>query len=366
MVLFWDITLTELLSVSLYGLTAILLLYALSQRYRFMGRFCALASIVTVIGANYLLLLSYTGEKAVAYQHPDWIKRAHVKARGTLALDNEGGIPKRNRIDAPISPTPGIVPSGSDRFGDGASLALLRAANNCQGCPAMVVVPAGVFVMGAASDDQDATGDERPSRAIGIAQPFAIGRTEVTVAEFYAFADATMRAMPACEDFSPGEEKGVLPVTCVSPQDAHAYVKWLSAKTGKRFRLPSEAEWEYAARAGTTQRFSSGVHLERGHANIDRTHGLTARVGSFESNNFGLHDMHGNAAEIVAGCWTASPSQLPANGAPAEAVGSCSKRVLRDAHAGEGIHMTRLSARRQIDEHARLRGVGFRVARDLR
>lgn len=150
------------------------------------------------------------------------------------------------------------------------------------------------------------------------------------------------------------------------PDDADAYAAWLAAHTGQPYRLPSEAEWEYAARAGATSPYVTGDRLGPGDANIERTNRLTARVGSYPANAFGLNDVHGNAAEIVAGCWVPSPLGLPGDGKATTAFPGCAERVLRDAHAGEPAALARLSARRPISPDARSPGIGFRLARDLK
>jgi formylglycine-generating enzyme required for sulfatase activity len=365
MVLLRDMTPTELLSASLYMLTAILLIYAVGERYRLSGRFCAAAAIVTVIAANSFLLLSYSGEPAVAYERPRPIKRIGGE-RGSVAFEGDGLQPGADPTEAASGAGSTVTASAEPHGAGRAERALMRLAGDCPACPEMVVVPPGVFRVGASPDDAAATASEHPTRLIGIAKPFAIGRDEVTIAEYAAFAKATRRSMPACPDYTEVEERGKLPMTCVSATDADAYAQWLAARTGRPFRLPSEAEWEYAARAGATGPFANGRRLAPGNANIGRSQHLTVRVGSYPANAFGLNDMHGNAAEIVGGCWTASPSLLPGDGRPASETGGCKSRVLRDAHAGEPVDMARLSARRPIDAAKRSPGVGFRLARDLK
>ncbi len=174
-----------------------------------------------------------------------------------------------------------------------------------------------------------------------------------------------VHAPPVCVDAANPGIDPKLPVTCVSSLDTAAYAAWLKAKTGLGFRLPTEAEWEYAARSGSTGAYLSGPELNRADANVGPAARLIA-VGSYPPNKFGLHDIHGNAAEIVSGCWTSSPSVLAGDGTRPIAPFGCSSHVLRDGHAGESAAMTRLSARRAIEPDARSPGIGFRVARDLR
>ena len=206
----------------------------------------------------------------------------------------------------------------------------------------MVVIPAGTFQMGCLNDDGDCADNEKPVHEVRIGRPFALGVREVTREEFGRFVDATGRSMGnSCyvvEDDgdwviqsgrgwrSPGfRQSGSHPVVCASWDDAKAYAAWLSRETGEMYRLPSESEWEYAARAGTATKYHFGSDSSRlcrwGNgadltakeeysdwmiANCRDGHVHTAPTGSFEANGFGLHDMHGNVWEWVEDCWNAS------------------------------------------------------------
>lgn len=362
-----DMTLTELLSASLFLLTAILLGYAVSNRYMTAGQLCACGAILTVLGANGFFMLSYDGEPAVAYERPGPIKRAKAGERGVFEFEEEETTAQSGSGGrASGSDHAGMVSMASYRS-NGPSRAERQIATgfDCTDCPDMVIVRPGVFRIGAAPTDAQARDNERPTRMIGIGLPFAIGRNEVTVGEYAVFAKAMKRKMPACPDRGDNGDPR-LPVTCVSASDAEAYATWLAQRTGKPFRLPTEAEWEYAARAGTAEPYVTGETLAPDHANLAHEAGKVTRVGSYPANAFGLNDIHGNAAEVVAGCWVQSPSELPGDGRAATSLAGCQARVLRDAHAGEATTMARLSARRSIGYTARLPGVGFRLARDVK
>lgn len=168
--------------------------------------------------------------------------------------------------------------------------------------PEMVVLPTGSFRMG----DMNGGGErnEKPVRTVTIKHSIAMGKYEVSFEEYDRFALATGAAKP--DDEGGGRSKQ--PVIHVSWNGAKAYAAWLSKQTGKRYRLPSEAEWEYAARAGTTTEYTWGNEIGRNRANCDRCGSQwdgrrTAPVGSFAANAFGLHDMHGNLWELVEDCW---------------------------------------------------------------
>ena len=176
--------------------------------------------------------------------------------------------------------------------------------------PEMAVLPTGRFQMRSGRDS-----DEGPVRTVNISKRIAMGRYEVTFADYDRFVSATGRESPDDK----GWGRGTRPVINVSQADAKAYAAWLSAQTGEPYRLPSEAEWEYAAWAGTRTRYSWGNEIVRNRANC---HGYgskwdnarTAPVGSFAANAFGLYDMHGNVWEWVADCYHNNYEGAPSDG----------------------------------------------------
>jgi formylglycine-generating enzyme required for sulfatase activity len=190
--------------------------------------------------------------------------------------------------------------------------------------PVMVVVPCGSFSMGST----EGTG-EQPVHPVSIAASFALAKYEVSFSEYDAFATATGRSEPS----DSGWGRGKRPVINVSWDDATAYAAWLSQQTGKKYRLPTEAEWEYAARAGSTTKYPWGDEVGANRANCDGCgsqwdNKQTAPVGSFAANAFGLHDMHGNVWEWVRDCYHSSYEGAPTHGSAREQCDS-SSRVLR-------------------------------------
>ena len=194
---------------------------------------------------------------------------------------------------------------------------------DCPECPELVVVPAGRFMMGSRSG-----GDvERPVHEVTIARPLAVGVKEVTFGEWGACVSGG-----GCGGYLPSDN-GNRPVVSVSWKDAQAYVEWLSGKTGEEYRLLSESEWEYVARAGTRTEYWWGDEIGRNRANCrgcgSRWDGKqTAPVGSFSANPFGLYDVHGNVREWVEDCWNGSYAGAPTDGSAWES-GNCSRRVVR-------------------------------------
>ena len=231
--------------------------------------------------------------------------------------------------------------------------------------PQMVVLPAGSFRMGCLSYDDDCQDGEKPAHNVRIARPFAVSVYEVTFEEYDRFADSTGRGRADDE----GLGRGRRPVINVSWSDAQAYVAWLSAQTGAEYRLLSEAEWEYAARAGSTTKYSWGDETGTNQANCrndvcgDQWE-FTAPVGSFGPNGFGLYDMHGNVWEWVADCWNGSYEGAPFDGS-AWMQGDCEMRVLRGGSWGYNPGLLRSAIRSRLTTGYRSGSNGFRVARTL-
>jgi formylglycine-generating enzyme required for sulfatase activity len=231
---------------------------------------------------------------------------------------------------------------------------------DCSGCPEMVVVPPGEFEMGSREAPY-----EGPPHRVSIARPFAIARRETTFAEWDAcVTEGGCTYKP--EDHGWG--RGSQPVIDVSWEDAKAFIAWLSKKTGKSYRLPSEAEWEYAARAGTGTRFWWGKDVGASNANCEDCGGASTQkplpVGSFRPNGFGLYDTSGNAYEWVEDCWNDSYAKAPQDGS-AWTSGQCSQRVLRGGSFANKASFATSAARFRYDFDVRYYANGFRVARDL-
>jgi formylglycine-generating enzyme required for sulfatase activity len=231
---------------------------------------------------------------------------------------------------------------------------------DCEACPELVVVPPGDFTMG--SND---TPYEKPEHAIVIRRAFAIGRREVTFAEWDQCADAGVcKHRPDDHGWGRGDR----PVINVAWDDAKLFVAWLSQKTGQKYRLPSEAEWEYAARAGTKTPFWWGREVGTGHAQCENCGSPTTKqvavTGSFRPNGFGLYDTAGNAAEWVEDCWNENYRNAPKDGS-AWTSGDCRLRVLRGGNFLSKATEIRSAARFRYDVDVRYYANGFRVMRDL-
>jgi formylglycine-generating enzyme required for sulfatase activity len=247
------------------------------------------------------------------------------------------------------------------------------AFKECDECPEMTVVPAGEFMMGSPAGEEGRYDNEGQQRKVVIAKAFAVGKFEVTFAEWDAcVAAGGCKHKPEDQ----GWGRGKRPVINVSWDDiTKEYLPWLSRKTGKSYRLLSEAEWEYAARAGTTTPFSTGrtITPEQANFNGDSTYGGSAKgvyrqktveVGTFPANTFGLHDMHGNVWEWVADCYKDSYAGAPADGS-AVTSGDCGSRVLRGG-CWDYIPRNLRSADRDRDPSGSRNSIyGFRVARTL-
>ncbi len=230
--------------------------------------------------------------------------------------------------------------------------------------PEMVAIPVGSFRMG------DLKGDgivnERPVHEVTISKPFALSKYEVSFDEYDVFVAASASRSPADKRWGRGNR----PVIKVNWTDAVAYTAWLSQQTGKRYRLPSESEWEFAARAGSESSYSWGDFIERGLANCvgcgsqwDRRQ--TAPVGSFAANTFGVHDMHGNVLEWIQDCWHGAYTGAPADGSAWVDANACKVRVVRGGAWNSKPKNLRASHRLRFGTNARISYLGIRLARDL-
>ena len=285
------------------------------------------------------------------------------------------------------APRPGGGVRAGETFGD------------CPSCPEMVVIPAGEFRMGSPGSEQGRFDDEGPQHPVRV-ERFALGRYEVTRGEYAAFAAATGRDENGCYAFdgdagfgwsdraswrSPGfSQTDEHPAVCVSWDDARAYARWLRGETGRNYRLPSESEWEYAARGGTTMSryWGDGSSGQCGNANgadsaakqrfgnstvasCNDGRVFTSPVGTFAANGFGLFDVLGNVSEWVEDCWHDSYRGAPSDGR-AWTSGDCGRRVARGGSWGDDPpRALRAAFRGRGDAGARNVGVGFRVARTL-
>ena len=254
---------------------------------------------------------------------------------------------------ADSAPPPDGVPQPGDAFVDA-----LRSGG--QG-PEMVVVPAGRFRMGCVSG-HDCIEFEHPVHEVAIERAFAVSRYEITFEDYGRF-DAS------AETDDHGWGRGRRPVIDVSWTDAHDYVGWLSEQTGQRYRLLTEAEWEYAARAGSETAYAWGDAIGTDRANCEACGSRwdatrTAPVGSFEPNGFGLHDMHGNVWEWVEDCWNGRYFDAPFDGS-AWLSGDCRARVIRGGSFNSPPQLLRSADRVKTETRTRSFSLGFRVAREL-
>jgi formylglycine-generating enzyme required for sulfatase activity len=229
----------------------------------------------------------------------------------------------------------------------------------------MVVVPAGEFMMGSPTDETGSLDNENQQHRVTIARPFAVSRFEVTFDDWDACV--SVGGCRAANDDGMG--RGKRPVIYLSWEDARQYVAWLSAATGKTYRLLTEAEWEYAARAGTMTAFYWGDEIGKNNANCDgcgsqRDNLQISPVGSFKPNAFGLYDMLGNVWEWVEDCYRRDYTGAPTDGSAR--IGDCKLfRVVRGGSWTSGPQLLRSASRLGGIPDNRVGDVGFRVGRTL-
>jgi formylglycine-generating enzyme required for sulfatase activity len=317
---------------------------------------------------------------------PDSARRSDARSR----LDELGKKEevRRKQLAAIVPPPPPLAapernPTASEGIDiklrvldDAAESALKPRATfrECDKCPEMLVVPAGNFLMGSPENEPRREAAEGPQHRVTVARPFAVGRFAVTFEEWdLCVADG------GCNGYRPwdnGWGRGRRPVISVSWQDAKSYVAWLSRRTGKPYRLMSEAEREYVARAGTTSPYWWGASVSRRNANYnDKTSKgkqaaissgqNTVPVDSFQPNPWGFFQVSGNVWEWVEDCMNDSYAGAPSDGT-ARMTGNCERRVLRGGSWISDASLLRSAGRYGVQADGRVGNVGFRVARSLK
>jgi formylglycine-generating enzyme required for sulfatase activity/DNA-binding winged helix-turn-helix (wHTH) protein len=296
-----------------------------------------------------------------------------------------------------VRKTPAVAPSKAE--GAARRVAATNATfKDCDVCPEMVMLPAGTFMMGARKGEVGRKQTEAPRRRV-TTKPFALGKFEVTIDQFSVFvAETGLDAGSTCQVLigydapvaawsrpqasfrQPGfEVTGSHPAVCISGHDAQAYAAWLRRRTGKPYRLPTEAEWEYAARAGTTTAYSFGMDETelcayarfsdlsspfgwRGGCRSNMPAYGTIPVGTLKANPWGLADMHGNAWEWVEDCWSPDVRKLPTDGSAFMRPDGCELGVIRGGSFATGAKSVRSAHRRSGVAAGHYQTVGFRVA----
>ncbi|SER74330.1 Formylglycine-generating enzyme, required for sulfatase activity, contains SUMF1/FGE domain [Nitrosomonas sp. Nm51] len=271
--------------------------------------------------------------------------RLHLNGQDSISTSASEPMPIAVKPKQSITPS---LPAPGQTFRD-------KLKTSGEG-PLMVVIPPGRVLMGSPEDEPKRSSREVPQHEVRIAQPFAIGVYTVTFDDYDYFCKHAGREMP--ED--KGWGRGNRPVINVSWRDAQDYCAWLSEQTGRHYRLPSEAEWEYACRAGKQTPYYTGADISLGQANFNRNVGKTTPVGSYPPNDFGLYDMHGNVWEWCQDRWHENYKGAPSDGSSWEK-GNSEARVLRGGSWDDGPELVRSSARVSFHPVLRYGAIGFRV-----
>ncbi len=308
----------------------------------------------------FLFVFSNVAAQPAAGTSPlDWAKKKCTDLGFKAGTERFGNcVLQLSRNDEAVSAGPKqiAVPIGTQR--QTPTPAALQSFKDCDDCPELVVIPAGKFLMGSKDDPfavPIASKDETPQREVSI-QSFSIGKFEVTQGQWFLIMGET-----------PSRFKGRdLPVDKVSWDDVQEYLFKLSMKTGKKYRLPSEAEWEYAARAGsqTAYPFGDDLKLSSDYAwSAENANRQPHQVGEKKPNKFGIHDMQGNVLEWTQDCWNSNYVGAPNDGSPWMS-GQCVSRVVRGGAWGRTDEMMRSARRFSYTTNARIEEQGFRVVRD--
>lgn len=319
---------------------------------------------------------------AFLQRHGDSIYAAQARNRIADLRDESNSskmaaiVPQRPAAAKSATPAVGIFPQTRSAPLSASQERALKpkdAFEECANCPEMVVVPAGSFTIGSPENEPGRAGNEGPQHTVSIAKAFAVGKFAVSFADWEACL-----AAGGCNGYKPADQagrRGRHPVINVSWNDAKAYLEWLSKTTGKPYRLLSEAEREYVARAGSTTPFWFGATISSKQANYNGTiadamgekgefRQRTLPVDFFAANPFGLHQVHGNVYEWTEDCWRPSYAGAPSDGS-ARTQAECGARTIRGGSLADAANALRSAARSGYAPDNRSERIGFRVARSL-
>lgn len=343
------------------------------------------SSILAALGAGTIIMFwiddNTTFDRSVTVERAKVKKKA--KDQGELPQEDvenegstnsktgEGGLPKAADASSSNAGAKGGAGGKSDEFAIDETKAVYSRTpfRDCAKCPEIVIIPEGSFQMGSPPDEPGRTKDELPPTKADVDAPLAIGRVEVLRADFQAFVEDTKyESTTQCDIgrksrtryswMNPGYEQDERhAVTCLSREDVNRYLAWLSAKSGRTYRLPSEKEWEYAARSQTTTPFWTGDTIWRHQGNFGRSRDGTTVSGSFEMNKFGLSDLAGNLWEMTAECRAGAQGQ-------SEQEPVC-ERVLKGGGWNAPAAMARHAARLFQSDNIATNFVGIRIVRTI-
>jgi formylglycine-generating enzyme required for sulfatase activity len=282
-----------------------------------------------------------------------WINQVYVKERWNWYMTVRPYMLKEVR--------PYVLTAEAER-----ALEPLASFRECaRDCPEMIVIPAGSLMMGSPATELVRFNDEGPQHKVMIAKPFAVSKFDVTFADW----DACVSVGGCLQVSDTGMGRGTKPIINVTWDDAQQYVGWLSKMTGQPYRLLTEAEWEYAARAGSTTVYYWGDEIGKGNANCNGCGSQwddkqTSPVGSFKPNAFGLYDMAGNVWQWVLDCFHDNYDGAPTDGS-AWTSGDCSRRLVRGGSWSFEPRGLRSANRSRSTTDSRYNSLGFRVGRTL-
>ncbi len=348
--------------------------YQAPIRYGLFGMFAA------IIGLFFLI------DDQSEFEYKDWEfaeKEGKAKQSAGMDIANKKGAaaaPQKPKKGSGMGEAAAPAAGGEGDGKDDGKDKKIEGKADCDVCPKIVPVEPGVALLGSPLSVVSGSAQTGPPVQQTFTKAFGIGQYEITVTEFNAFAKetgyktkapcrvaGTKRTYGNIDD--PGfaqEEKS--PAVCVTWMDANHYVDWLAKKTNFRYRLPTEAEWEFAARAGMTTAFASGGMIDNEAANFTtkRAENLsrTAPVGSYKPNGIGMYDVHGNVWELTADCWSSSYQIPPVGDQPPPPKADCSRKVAKGGGWFSPPEQLNFAIRVAVEPEHASNGMGFRVVRE--
>lgn len=359
-IIFW-------LLIVLIGVLAYTIESGLSARHRPLVFSSILSATLAVI--YMMFIVEDNSEFGTGKRAP---KAEKQKLQVAASRDGDGGLPEAEVTE---EAGPDSLESVS-RYEDGAKLNKVGGFRDCPQCPLMTVISQGSVIIGSPADEPNRRTNEGPQKVVRISRAFAISRYEIQYREFAAFVRDTRHTVRAtCQVDGkpsavtwqrPGFEQKTddHPVVCISRNDVNAYAAWLSKKTERTYRLLSESEWEFAARADTATPYVTGKTITKEQANFSATG--TTKSGSFQDNAFKVFDMAGNVWEMVDDCWSDTLTYVPSSGVSERGQGDCSRSPVRGGGWTSPEIELRSAYRRPMGHNEASNTVGIRLARELK
>ncbi len=352
------------------------LAYSIESGLSARHRTVILSSILSATVAAIYMMFLVEDDSEFATPDPVEQEGGKKKLKGMSGIDTGDG---ESDLEVEQSDPARTLRDRLKRYKDMEKLLLPGGFRDCPKCPLMTLILEGEVVVGSPADERGRRSNEGPQKVVRFNTPFTVSRYEIKFGEFAEFVrDSRHRPADGCYvngSYStehnwqkPGYEQRTAdhPVVCISYQDAGKYAEWLTKKTKRTYKLLSESEWAYVARAGTITPYWTGREITEDQANFAIKFKRTLEGGTFRDNEFKLFDVSGNVWEMVEDCWMEDLEKMPSSGVANLAEGNCTMSAIRGGGWESPIEQLRIAFRQPLPRTQALNTVGIRLAREIK